>query len=141
MMYTLTIQSETKNLKHVEPFLSGIAKQQNIAESVYHNAVVVLTEAVNNAIVHGNRLDSSKIVEISGQVTERRLELKVEDQGEGFEMDALPDPLHPDNLLRESGRGVFLIQALSDSVEYISFKGGTAVKISLNLDKDGEAAQ
>lgn len=80
--------------------------------------LVAVTEAVNNAIAHGNRKDKAKRVHITCTATKRSVAVSVRDEGEGFNPSILPDPLHADNLLRDSGRGVFLMRQLVDSVTY-----------------------
>ena len=107
MVKTLILQSNTKNLRYVEPFLTELVKDHNMDEARYHNAIIALTEGVNNAIVHGNKRDEAKSVTITGEILNGMLALIIEDNGEGFNPDALPDPLAPENLLRDGGRGVF----------------------------------
>lgn len=116
-MKVLTLSSDTHNLSQVEPFLAS-AIRHLLDDSKYYNAVIALTEAVNNAIVHGNRRDSSKEVYISVAIGQTEIVFTVRDQGSGFDLSDLPDPLHPDNLLRDGGRGVFLIQQLVDVSEF-----------------------
>lgn len=109
----LLLSSDTRNLAQVEPFFASIARHL-LDESRYYNAVIALTEAVNNAIVHGNKKDASKSVYVTVAISDTDIVLTVRDEGEGFDIEALPDPLHPDNLLRDGGRGVFLIRQLVD---------------------------
>ncbi len=116
-MKVLTLSSDTHNLSQVEPFLAA-AVRHILDDSKYYNAVIALTEAVNNAIVHGNKRDTSKEVYVSVVVTHTEIVLTVRDQGMGFDLDDLPDPLHPDNLLRDGGRGVFLIRQLVDDSDF-----------------------
>lgn len=78
---------------------------------------MALREGINNAIIHGNRRDASKDVEIEFWVHEDRLEIRIRDEGRGFDRAKLPDPLQPQNLLRPSGRGVFLIKHYMDTVD------------------------
>ncbi len=131
MNHTLTIPSDTKKLNQLEPFLAEVFKGHDVTETAYHNAMVVLTEAVNNAINHGNKRDPAKQVYVAAAVIEGKLQLEILDEGSGFDASALPDPLHPDNLLREGGRGVFLIRAFSETVEFENTGSGTRTKISL----------
>jgi serine/threonine-protein kinase RsbW len=109
----LLLSSDTRNLAQVEPFLASVIRHL-LDENRYYNAVIALTEAVNNAIVHGNKKDMSKSVHIAVCVDDTHIVLTVRDEGQGFDIDTLPDPLHPDNLLRDGGRGVFLIRQLVD---------------------------
>ena len=78
---------------------------------------MALREGINNAIIHGNQRDASKAVEVEFLSYEDRLEIRVRDEGRGFDRAKLPDPLDPQNLLRPSGRGVFLIKHYMDTVD------------------------
>jgi serine/threonine-protein kinase RsbW len=102
-------------------------------ETRYHNAIIALTEGVNNAIVHGNKRDESKSVIITGQVADNILILTIEDNGSGFNPDTLPDPLAPENLLRDGGRGVFLMRSLCDSAEFVNIGTGCRTTLTTRL--------
>jgi serine/threonine-protein kinase RsbW len=129
MVKTLIVQSNTKNLRYIEPFLTEVVQEFGMDETRYHNAIIALTEGVNNAIVHGNKRDESKSVIITGQVADNILILTIEDNGSGFNPDTLPDPLAPENLLRDGGRGVFLMRSLCDSAEFVNI--GTGCRTTL----------
>jgi serine/threonine-protein kinase RsbW len=133
MVKTLIVQSNTKNLRYIEPFLTEVVQGHSMEETRYHNAIIALTEGVNNAIVHGNQRDESKSVTITGQVAGNTLVLTVEDNGSGFNPDTLPDPLAPENLLRDGGRGVFLMRSLCDSAEFINIGTGCRTTLMMRL--------
>ena len=97
---------------------------------VYGNVLIALTEAVNNAILHGNKSDNNKRVEVSVELTDDCVEFCVKDQGNGFDYENLPDPTAPENIEKENGRGIFLMKSLSDEVVFE--EGGSIVKISFN---------
>ncbi len=86
-------------------------------------------EAVANAVTHGSGLDPEKSVEIVFQRRNNLALVRVVDQGEGFDPEALPDPLAPENLLRPTGRGILLMRAYFDEVDF-EFSGGTRVELS-----------
>lgn len=92
--------------------LESIRGQCPISEDQFHNLVIALTEAVNNAIVHGNKHDESRLVRYSVEGRVDGVYCVVEDEGEGFDPDDVADPVSPENLLRDSGRGMFIIGAL-----------------------------
>ncbi|MCA9072588.1 MAG: ATP-binding protein [Planctomycetaceae bacterium] len=81
---------------------------------------LALEEVLMNAIKHGNKMDPAKVVRIQYVVTEEHVSVEVEDQGEGFQPDKVPDPTLPENLERPGGRGVFLIQQFMSTVEFNS---------------------
>lgn len=139
MVKTLILQSNTKNLRYVEPFLTELVQGRNMDEARYHNAIIALTEGVNNAIVHGNKRDESKSVTITGELinmdseTDETLILTIEDNGVGFNPDTLPDPLAPENLLRDGGRGVFLMRSLCDFAEFTNTATGCRTTLITRL--------
>lgn len=87
-----------------------------IGDTQFFNLMVALSEALNNAIIHGNRSDPALRVRYSVECLDDVIRCVVEDEGEGFDPDAVADPLSPENLTREGGRGMFLIQALMRDV-------------------------
>ncbi|TAE30401.1 MAG: ATP-binding protein [Candidatus Kapaibacterium sp.] len=139
MVKTLILQSNTKNLRYVEPFLTEIVHGRNIDETRYHNVVIALTEGVNNAIVHGNKRDETKSVTITGEVIgetpDETLVVTIEDSGGGFNPDTLPDPLAPENLLRDGGRGVFLMRSLCDVAEFDNTETGCRTTLKTRLQE------
>ena len=82
------------------------------------NLRVALAEALSNAIIYGNAQDPAKVVEVDVRVRSRRFEIRVRDEGGGFDPDAVPDPTTPEHLLDENGRGLFLIRKLVDDVSF-----------------------
>ncbi len=115
----LELQSDPRNIAHIEPYVNQIMEEHNICQSVYGNILIALTEAVTNAIVHGNKEDGSKTVTVNIKDCEdKKIVFQVTDQGAGFNPDDLPDPTAPDNIMKLGGRGVFLIQQLADSVTF-----------------------
>jgi serine/threonine-protein kinase RsbW len=90
----------------------------SLNEDYYGNILIAVTEAVNNAVVHGNGLEDSKKVKVQVNKEKERLMFVVEDQGTGFDFDNLPDPTAPENIEKPDGRGIFLMKNLSDEVEF-----------------------
>ena len=114
----ITLISDPKNVAQVESFVEQIAKKYSISPNLYGNILISLTEAVTNAITHGNCNDCNKMVAIRLERQGKQLAFIVSDQGEGFDFENLPDPTTPDNLLRIGGRGVFLMRQLADRIIY-----------------------
>jgi serine/threonine-protein kinase RsbW len=117
--------AKAENIAVAERLIDEACSRYNVHESLYGNILIALTEAVNNAIHHGNGLDPSKIVSLGYEARENQLVFVVSDQGPGFDHLNLPDPTDPQNLERPHGRGVFLMRALADEVEF-SDNGATA---------------
>ena len=123
----LDLPSDLLELNRVESFINDVCLQLNLEEEYYGNVLIAVTEAVNNAILHGNKSDKSKMVEINVFEQEDQFWFLVKDDGRGFDYNNLPDPTNPENILLENGRGVFLMKNLADDVEF--HDGGSAVKV------------
>jgi len=114
----LKFHSDPRNVCMVESYLKRIVEKYRLSPDVYGNILISLTEAVNNAIIHGNCEDESKLVKIHLQKEKDRLAIRVSDEGCGFDFSNLPDPTSPENLTKIGGRGVFLMHQLSDDVKF-----------------------
>lgn len=116
----LALPSRMSAVNEVESFVNAVIDEYRLSDDLRGNLLISLTEAVTNAIRHGNRCDVEKKVTV--EVWRRRADLRVvvTDEGEGFEPKALPDPTSPEFLEQEGGRGVFLMRALSDEIRYHS---------------------
>lgn len=112
----IKVPSKAENITVVEKFIDDMRAELNIGDDVYGNILICLTEAANNAMLHGNKADPNKIAQISYELDARgkTLTFIVKDQGPGFDYNALPDPTAPENLERTHGRGVFLMMQLAD---------------------------
>ncbi|MEM1325265.1 MAG: ATP-binding protein [Bacteroidota bacterium] len=120
----LTLPSQQQQVCHVESFLSQLLSRFEIDQDTYGNILISLTEAVNNAIIHGNERDKRKKVKIAFERKFQDLTFKVSDEGNGFDHKNLPDPTAPENICKCGGRGVFLMKELSDHLRYTN-KGRT----------------
>ena len=112
------IPSIKENVSVVESFIENIGEKVSIQEAVYGNVLVSVTEAVNNAIVHGNKEDKNKKVRLGLKQNKKSVRFIVEDEGMGFDHNNLPDPTNPKNLEKVKGRGIFLIKSLSDKTTF-----------------------
>ena len=121
------MSSERKSISFVEPFLLSLPECQSLDETRWFNILIAVTEAVNNAIIHGNKSNPAKQVTLSVGQDGNDIVISVLDEGVGFNPATVRDPREPENLLREGGRGVFLIQALAKSVEYPKMSSGSLV--------------
>jgi serine/threonine-protein kinase RsbW len=131
--YDLVLPSERSSIGAVAPFLDSIDVLKILGADRYHNMLVAVTEAVNNAIIHGNGCDPSKDVLLQVNITVDELVLVVCDQGQGFDPEAIPDPRSPERLLADGGRGVFLIRQLADSAEFHPSTTGTTVLVKFHI--------
>ena len=125
------IASKPENICEIETIVHHLASKFSLCQEVKANLLISLTEAVNNAIIHGNGADENKYVHIHVLKDGSLLSVAIEDEGEGFNPKNLPDPTSPEYIECCGGRGVFLIHQLCDKVEYK--KNGARVEISFEL--------
>ena len=125
------IPSIKENVSVVESFIENVGEKIRIEEAIYGNVLVSVTEAVNNAIVHGNKEDKNKKVRLGLKRNKKSVRFIVEDEGMGFDHNTLPDPTNPKNLEKVKGRGIFLIKSLSDKTTFK--QGGRVVEMLFKL--------
>jgi len=113
-LYTLQLPSKQESITLLENLIEEIADKHQISEDTFANMMTCLSEAANNAIVHGNKLDENKKVIVNADIEGRRIVWTVTDEGDGFDYNVLPDPTAPENLENLTGRGVFIIKHLAD---------------------------
>jgi serine/threonine-protein kinase RsbW len=116
--HTLTLPSCTKSICQLEQFIGVVAQKYKIGNDKFPDILISLTEAVNNAIIHGNKEDRAKQVKIDLDKTPLGFSFTVTDEGTGFDPINVPDPTAPENIGCCGGRGVFLIKQLADHVVY-----------------------
>jgi serine/threonine-protein kinase RsbW len=134
-VFRLTLASDPKQIGRVEGFLKKVRHATHLDEIQFHKLMVSLTEAVNNAIIHGNKQDQEKKVTVRCDIMPGWLMVVVIDQGTGFKPKTVKNPLVKKNLLRTSGRGVFLMRTLMDKVEFDVQPTGSRVMLWLDLTK------
>ena len=114
----LVLKSDLDDLRKVETVIDDLNAAADLGEEKYPNLLIAVTEAFNNAVLHGNKHDLTKKVTITAEAFSEGVVFKVADEGEGFDFDNLPDPTDPENLEKFNGRGVFLMNNLADAVEF-----------------------
>jgi len=129
----ITIQSKLDNICHIEKLVDEISEQCKLSSDVYGKILIATIEAVNNSIVHGNKLDVSKTVDVGFQISKTSIHIYVKDQGPGFNFNEVPDPTKPENIENVSGRGVFLMRNLADSIFFND--NGSQIELVFNLNK------
>lgn len=138
----LTIASRFENIELVQAVVDDALRDRGVADDTRHWVGLALREAVANAIKHGNQLDPEKQVEIEAILDPEQLELKILDQGPGFDPEGVADPLAPENRFRASGRGIFYMRRFMDEVEYaIAPNGGTTLTLRKRLEPAAGASQ
>lgn len=127
----LTLPSDPKNVEKVEPFVDEVVTRYGLSPDLHGSILVSLTEAVTNAILHGNSSDRSKVVNISLRRQKDALSISVSDEGPGFNPCEVPDPTTPECLDKCGGRGLYLMRQLSDDCRFT--RGGSTVEMRFKL--------
>lgn len=127
----LELPSGAEGIHIIEKLIETICSTYKLSEDYYGNILVAVTEAVNNAIYHGNKENPGKKVHVGFKTNTNSVSFSVRDEGSGFDFNNLPDPTDPANIEKPSGRGIFLMKHLADEVEFSD--GGSCVSISFNI--------
>lgn len=135
-IYEMVLQSTLTEVRRVEEMIKKIAEEYSFSETFIYDLMLIVTEATNNAVIHGNKLDESKTAYLKCEIDKKKgrdvLFIEVHDEGTGFNPEALPDPLAEENLMKPSGRGVFLMKQFAN-VQYQFSKKGTIVRMSIDV--------
>ena len=118
MYKKIRIESSIENLTIVENAIDEVTNLIGISQDNYGKVLVSTMEAVNNAIVHGNKSNPEKIVEIELSSNDEQLYITVTDDGSGFSPESVPDPTTPENIEALNGRGIYLMSHLADNIEF-----------------------
>ncbi len=127
----LKLLSKTGSVSAVEPFVEKLVNRYNLDPNKQCNILISLTEAVTNAIVHGNGEKEDLTVQVRSRKEKNCIALRVTDEGSGFDYNNLPDPTRPEHLCECGGRGVFLMRQLSDHVSF--YDNGSTVEMRFKL--------
>ncbi len=130
----LVLPSHIEAVADAAAAAAEFARTCGLADDAAFGIDMAVREAITNAIVHGNKEDDTKNVELTLNCSQNAVEIQVKDQGEGFDPGSVPDPTAPENILKTSGRGNFLIRNLMDEVDWTSSaEGGTTVRMVKKL--------
>ena len=134
----LIIPSSQEHLSEADEFIESTLAELGVDGSLVADIAITSTELINNAILHGNKGDAGKRVKIRLAVKNETVKIDIIDQGDGFDPTNIPDPLAKENLLKEVGRGIFIVKSLVDSLEFDQEPGwGTKATLTKNLS-DGK---
>ena len=134
----LTLYSDIKYLDIVQAVSDSFSNMAGFNDEDLYWVGLSVREAVTNAILHGNKNDSTVPVDLSFRQEEHRLVVTVTDHGEGIDESMLPDPLDPEHLLKPGGRGIFLVKSFMDNVFFNTPSGGGTELVMEKLIKEGE---
>ncbi len=131
--YHIEIESDPNNLITVEEFVNYFAKDLGLDNERFAALLLAVTEATTNAIIHANKCDVNKLVSVDVEVDKTKIIIKITDEGEGFDPSIVPDPTQPENLLKDSGRGVYLMRVYMDELKYNITPTGTETILTLKI--------
>lgn len=131
--YYLEIESNPNNLITVEEFVNYFSVDLGLDQDKINGLLLAITEATTNAIIHGNKNNQLKMVRINVFVDGRSLTIKIKDEGQGFDPSLVPDPTDPENLLKDSGRGLYLMRVYMDGLTYNQTPEGTEAVLKLEM--------
>ncbi len=114
----IKIESKVENLAKVETLVDNLSKRLGISDEVYGKVLVSTIEAVNNAIIHGNKGIEWKYVNVNFNSNGSSLTISVKDEGPGYNFNDIPDPTTQENIEKLNGRGVFIMRKLADNLEF-----------------------
>lgn len=126
---SLTLDSTLESVNTAEQAAGDFAAGSGFGEDDCHGISMAVREAAVNAVLHGNAYDPDKKVKLAFERTPQSLVITIADQGRGLDPESVPDPLSPENLLKQSGRGIFLIRSFMDEVHFRNLEQGTEIKL------------
>ena len=115
---SLKLPSNNDAIGLIENLIDEICAELAVNEDAYGNVLIAVTEGINNAIQHGNKYNNDLFITLAVSNNSAEFCFAITDEGEGFDFDALPDPTAPENIMKENGRGVYLMRNLADEVIY-----------------------
>jgi serine/threonine-protein kinase RsbW len=133
---TIVVPSDQDFLADVDMFIEGILRGYGTNESVIADIAISVSELVNNAMLHGNKSSPDKSVTVNIEREDNSVTISVRDQGSGFDPDSIANPIDEMNLLREVGRGIFIVRSLMDNVDIDATSHGTTIVITKSINKN-----
>ena len=133
-IYTKEISSDPELLPELEEFIVDLATQSKLRDDKLNSLALSFSEAASNSVVHGNKFDKSKKVKITVRIDEKKMIVIIKDEGKGFDIQTVPDPTKPENLLKDSGRGIHIMRSFLDDLRYNFTPNGTETILEISLD-------
>ena len=127
----LTITSELNNIRMVENFIEKAIEEFKLSEELKGKITLPIIEAVNNSILYGNKQNPQKLIKIAVAKSHKKVIFTVEDEGEGFDFNNIPDPITPEHLEKVTGRGLYLMTRLTNKLLFT--KNGAKVMMVFSL--------
>ena len=128
---SIKISSKRENVRIAEKFIDDAKKKYKIKDDIYGNIMIAVIESVSNAIIHGNKQDHNKDVDLELTFNKSAISVLVTDEGKGYDFNNIPDPTLPENIEKEGGRGVYIMKNLCDKVTF--FDKGRKIQLLFNV--------
>ncbi|MBN2091289.1 ATP-binding protein [candidate division KSB1 bacterium] len=125
----IKIESSTSKIQQAVQKLERFLNSNGLYERIINEATIAVSEAIANAVIHGNQNDPDKYVSVDVKLNGKKLTVKVSDEGTGFSPTAIPNPLNGENRMKTSGRGVYLMKATMDEVNFNLSRKGLEVEL------------
>lgn len=138
-MFKFEITSKCENIYKVEKFLNIYFEKSQVPLPICNKIELCIIEAVNNSILYGNKKDPQKIIKITISKNKQKIIITIEDEGKGFDFNSIPDPISPENLMKETGRGLYIITSLTDELFFA--KNGAKIIMCFSLTNHKEENQ
>jgi len=132
-IYQKEIYSDPTLIPSLDDFITSIAKEAGLDTEKFNNLSLSFSEAVSNSMTHGNCLDPTKKVTITVKVNESKMVIIIKDEGKGFNIHDVPDCTKPENILKDSGRGIHIMKSFLDNLTFNFTPEGTETILVLNL--------
>lgn len=133
-IYEKEIASDPDLLPELEEFIVELAMKSHLRDDKLNSLALSFSEAASNSVVHGNKFDKSKKIKITVRVNEKKMTVTIKDQGKGFNISSVPDPTKPENILKDSGRGIHIMRSFLDDLRYNFTPTGTETILEISLD-------
>lgn len=128
---SLTIPSNVDSITLIERMVDDLSSSHCIDTELYGKVLLAVVEGVNNAVVHGNKLNPDKYVTVKYSIDKEFITFSIIDQGDGFDFSKVPDPTSSENIEKPHGRGIFLMNHLADEIEF--YQNGSHIKMFFKL--------
>ncbi|MCX6171024.1 MAG: ATP-binding protein [Ignavibacteriales bacterium] len=132
-VYVKEVPSDPDLLPQLEEFIMGLAVRSHLSDDKLNSLALSFAEAASNSIVHGNKLDKNKKVKITVLVNDKSMIVTIKDEGKGFNIKTVPDPTLPENILKDSGRGIHIMRSFLDNLRYNFTPTGTETILEISL--------
>jgi len=128
---TKQIRSSRSNIKEIEKLLLSVNEEFRLPEEQFNNVLIAVSELLLNAIVHGNKQDEKKLVKFAVGFDDKKMIISIVDEGNGFDETKMNDPTLEENILKTSGRGMFIVKSLVDDFSYKKTKEGFEIILTV----------